>query len=558
MENKNETIKCKKCQQDFLLDQDDFSFYEKMDVPLPKICPDCRFKLCAIWRNEISLYSGRKCGLCKKNVISMYNPKSGYNTFCHKCFLSDSWDPRNFAINYDKSVPFFEQFNNLLLNTPKDTTFISSGSGPCINSEYSNMAGGMKNCYFVFNGGIGEEMLYCRGVRNAKEISDCYFGEYLERCYECINILKSNGLIYARNTFDSMDSMFVLNCSGLNNCFGCVNLKNKSYHFFNELLSREEYKKKISEIIGSYSKMEEFKKKFDEFSLKFPRRENNNLKTQNSIGDFLLECKNVQNSFEIISAEHSKNLFSTRSANNSSDAVGYGYKSELLLGCVGVGHSSNIIGSHSVDDSQDILYSFALRNCHDCIGCDGLKNASYCILNKQYKKEEYEKLKEYIINELKKKELFGLMIPLELAPFAYNETIAQDNMPLTKNEALAQGFRWEDNIQKTEGKETIKPENIPDHIKDVPDSITNEILCCIDCNRNYKITAQELIFYRKMILPIPRKCFYCRHKDRIIRRGPYKFWKRNCDKCQKEITTNYAPDRPEIVYCESCYQKEVY
>ena len=68
----------------------------------------------------------------------------------------------------------------------------------------------------------------------------------------------------------------------------------------------------------------------------------------------------------------------------------------------------------------------------------------------------------------------------------------------------------------------------------------------------------ELSFYKKMIIPIPRKCFFCRHKDRIIRRGPYKFWNRSCAKCQKGINTNYAPDRPEIVYCEDCFKKEVY
>lgn len=84
------------------------------------------------------------------------------------------------------------------------------------------------------------------------------------------------------------------------------------------------------------------------------------------------------------------------------------------------------------------------------------------------------------------------------------------------------------------------------------------VLKCVDCDRNYKITEQELLFYRKMILPIPRKCFYCRHKDRIEKRGPYKFWNRNCDKCEKEIITNYSPERPEIVYCEKCYQQEVY
>jgi hypothetical protein len=242
---------------------------------------------------------------------------------------------------------------------------------------------------------------------------------------------------------------------------------------------------------------------------------------------------------------------------DSLGVTGFGINSENLLEVVSTGYSSNIIGSNSVDSSQNIMYSFYLHNCHDCIGCDGLKNAEYCILNKQYSKEEYEELKEHIIKELTEQGIHGLMMPAEIAPFAYNETIAQDNMPLTKEEALAQGFRWEDDIQKTEGKETLQPEEIPDYIKDVEDSITSEILRCIECNRNYKIIEQELLFYRKMKLPIPRKCFYCRHKDRIERRGPYKFWDRKCDHCGKDIKTNYSPDRPEIIYCEKCYQQEV-
>ncbi len=28
-------------------------------------------------------------------------------------------------------------------------------------------------------------------------------------------------------------------------------------------------------------------------------------------------------------------------------------------------------------------------------------------------------------------------------------------------------------------------------------------------------------------------------------------------RCPNEFETSYAPDRPEIVYCESCYQSEV-
>ena len=554
----SETKICKNCHDEFTIEEDDFSFYEKMKVPPPGICPDCRFKQRALWRNETTLYSGRKCNLCGKNIVSIYNPKSRYTVYCHDCYFSDRWNPKNFGETYNPRQSFFEQLNNLLLKVPKNTTYLSTSDGPNINSDFTNMAGGLKNCYLVFNSGPAEDLIYSRGIRDSRDSSDMYFGINFERCYEDVNVSGSNGVIWGKNTFESIDSVFVLNCRNVNNCFGCVNLINRSYHFFNEPLSREEYKKRINDIMGSFSKMEETRKKFEKFSLKFPHKENNNLKTENSIGDYLYECKNVKYSFEATKAEDCKYLFSSKEIRDSMGVIGYGFQSELLLECVAVGYSTNVIGSRSVTNSQNISYSFSLRNCHDCFGCDGLENVSYCILNKQYSKEEYERLREKIIEELKSKDLYGLMIPSELAPFSYNETIGQDNMPLTKDEALAQGFRWEDDIQKTEGKETIQPEDLPDHIKDVPDSITEEILRCIDCGRNYKIIHPELQFYRKMLIPLPLKCFYCRHRDRIARRGPYKFWQRNCAKCEKEITTNYAPDRPEIVYCVECYQKEVY
>ncbi|HEV7423708.1 MAG TPA: hypothetical protein VGO21_00805, partial [Candidatus Paceibacterota bacterium] len=548
MQNENKThstssvsTTCQKCKQDFILDADDFSFYEKMKVPVPKICPDCRFKMRSMFRNETSLYSGRACGLCRKAIISMYNPKSPYVIYCNDCYIGDTWDPLSYAKDYDVSKSFFEQLKELLLIVPKETTFSSLSTGQNINSEYVNQAGGLKNSYLVFNSGPGEELMYSRGLRNANEIGDCYFGINLENCYECVNVSNSKNIFWGKNTFNSFNSAFVLSCRGVNDCFACVNLSNKSYHFFNEQLSQEEYKKRVNEIMGSYSKIQEIKEKFDKFSLKFPRRENNNLKTADCVGDYLFECKEVKNSFEVSSAENCKNLFSSKEIKDSVGTIGYGFKSEMLLECVATGYSANIIGSYAVESSQSILYSFGIRHCNDCIGCNGIKNASYCILNKQYTKKEYEKLREKIVNELESKDLHGLMMPQELALFAYNETIAQDNMPLSKDEAIREGFKWEDDIQKTEGRETLQPENIEDHIKDIQDSITGEVLRCANCSRNYKITKQELLFYRKMILPIPRRCFYCRHKERIIRRGSYKFWDRNCAKCQKEITTNYAP-----------------
>lgn len=554
----SETKNCTKCKQEFVLDTDELGFYEKMKVPVPKVCPDCRFTMRALFRNETTLYSGRTCALCGKGIISMYNPKSPYTIYCYQCFYSEKWEPRDYAMDYDESRSFVEQFNELLLKVPKITTYTSLGEGPNINSEYVNMASACKNCYLIFNTSVAEELLYSRGVRNGKDSSDMYFGTDFERCYDSINVQESSGVLWGKNVVGCVDSAFVLNGRGLINCFGCVNLNNKSHYFLNQPMQPEEYKNKVSEIMGSHEKIQEFKKQFEKFTLSFPLRENNNIKTVNSTGDYLFECKNVKNSFEVTKSEDCKYIYSSKSLKDSLGTIGYGTNSERLLEVVATGFSSNVIGSYGAENSQDILYGFYISKCKDCIGCDALKNGKYAILNKEYPKEEYERLREKIITELKEKDLYGLMIPAELAPFAYNETIAQDNAPLTKEEAIAQGLKWQDDIQKTEGKETMKPEDIPDHIKDVQDSMTKEILQCIKCNRNYKITEQELLFYKKMNIPIPSVCFYCRHQDRIVRRGPYKFWTRACAKCHKEITTNYSPESGEIVYCEKCYQQEVY
>jgi len=559
MPNKAEIKICKNCKTDFKIEPDDFSFYEQMKVLAPGICPDCRFKMRAIWRNERTLYK-RTCDLCKRSIITMYNPKSPYIVYCYECFNSDKWDPYEYGVDYNPARPFFEQLKELIKKVPKQATYSSISDGSNINSEYTNFAGGNKDSYLIFNSGPKcENCGYSRGLIASRDVYDCYFGDELENVYESVNVHKSNGVAWGQNANDCIDSNYILNCSGCQNCFGCVNLRHKSYYFFNEPLKREEWLRQVSEIAGSYKKTEEMQKKFADFSLKFPRRGDNNLKVKNCTGDYLFESKNCHNCFELSDCEDMRYSFSVKLAKDCMDVIGHCRNSELLYNGVAVGaNSRNIISSWSVTSSQDVQYSICTRQSVDCFGCDGIKNGNFVILNKKYSKEEYQKIRNQIVEELKSKNIYGDFFPVDLAFFAYNETIGQDNMPLTKEDALSQGFRWEEDIQKTEGQETLKPEEIPDHIQNVSDDILDEILTCIECKRNYRLIARELQFYRKMLIPIPRKCWNCRFTDRIVRRGPYKFWQRTCDKCGKEITTNYAPNRPEIVYCVDCYQKEVY
>ncbi|KKP40496.1 MAG: hypothetical protein UR28_C0001G0006 [Candidatus Peregrinibacteria bacterium GW2011_GWF2_33_10] len=61
-----------------------------------------------------------------------------------------------------------------------------------------------------------------------------------------------------------------------------------------------------------------------------------------------------------------------------------------------------------------------------------------------------------------------------------------------------------------------------------------------------------------MNLPLPRKHNDVRYKERMALSNPRKLYNRNCMKCGDEIKTNYALERPEIVYCEKCYLESVY
>lgn len=553
----SEARDCQNCKQQFTVTADDFSFYEKMGVPAPNLCPDCRFRRRAVFRNERTLYK-RTCALCQRSIVTMYHPKSAYTVYCNDCWLSDKWDPYRYGLAYDEKRPFFDQLAELTKQVPKAATYSTPDSGPNVNSEYTNFAGGNKDCYLIFNAGPeNENCAYSRGLRQCKDTFDTYYANNVEQVYEGLNIQKSSRIFYGQNTAGSLDSWFLLNCSGVQNCFGCVNLRHKSYHFLNQTLSKEEWENKVKNIVGSYRQLEKFKEEFKVFSLKFPRKENNNLKSVNVFGDYIFESKNCFSCFEASFCEDTKYGFSIKLSKDCYDLVGYGQHSELLLDVVGVGFSSRVVGTWWAGHCHDVEYSLAVERSEYCFGCDGLKNAKYCILNKQYSEEEYKKLRAKIIEELKSKGEYGLFFPPSLAISAYNETIGQDNLPLTKEEVLAQGFRWEDDIPRTRGQETLKPEQIPDHIKDVPDSILNEILKCVSCGYNYRLIKPELDFYRRMLVPVPRYCWNCRFVDRIRHRGPFKLYSRQCTKCSKPIQTTYAPERPEIVYCESCYQKEV-
>jgi hypothetical protein len=195
----------------------------------------------------------------------------------------------------------------------------------------------------------------------------------------------------------------------------------------------------------------------------------------------------------------------------------------------------------------------------------GLYKKEYCIFNKQYSKDEYFALVEKIkaqMNDLPYTDQnnriyrYGEFFPYDFSPNAYNESLAQDYFPINPDIAKEKGYEWRD-INTREYQTTLDAQDLPDNLLDTDDSVVNEIIKCTSCNRAYKIIPLELQFYKRIGLPLPRMCHKCRFAERFQFANPPKLYDRKCQKCEVDIRTSYAPDRPEIVYCESCYQQEV-
>ena len=583
----SETRTCQNCKASFTIEPEDFDFYAKMKVPPPTFCPECRRVRRLSWRNDLNLYS-RTCDLCKKSIVSLYSTDKPFPVYCQKCFWGDAWDPTQYAMDYDPSRNFFEQFIELKNKVPA-LAMVNDDGIASVNCEYTQDFAFSKNCYMVFIAWKLEDCMYDHYLLSGKDVvdsvdsmGDCnyiYDTVATEKCYECRNVYNSVGLANCAFCYDCRDS---------SDCFMCVGLRHKKYCFKNKQYSKEEYEKILAEYrLDTWSGVERARKEFAPMLFEYPRKFSNLRNCVNCTGDALINGKNSHNCFNVQRPENSKWIENSDTPKDSYDLTVGGELSQCYEG-ITPDHSNQSRFAIFSWKNNDVDYVDGCHSSKGLFGCCGMKNGEYSILNKRYSKEEYTVLRAKIIEDMKARPYvdkqgnaygYGEFFPSELSPFGYNETMAQERYPITKEEAIERGYAWQEKFQITTGKETIKAEDIPDSINEVPDSITKETLGCIECGRNYRLLEAEVRFYRKMKVPVPRRCFFCRNRARAKTKNPYSLFHRACgcagmqsnndvykntaghfhaaEHCPNESETSYAPDRREIVYCEACYNAEI-
>ncbi|MEI7810178.1 MAG: hypothetical protein WCI41_01320 [bacterium] len=294
-------------------------------------------------------------------------------------------------------------------------------------------------------------------------------------------------------------------------------------------------------------------------------------------GDYIFNSKNVKESWIVHEGWNLKycQYLVAKNVKDSYDFTQFGNNSERHYEVLQGGNGgSNIRFSWFVpNENSQIDYCIQVMTSHDMFGCIGLRGKEYCILNKQYTKEEYETLREKIIKEMSVmpyvdkngiRYSYGEFFPSELSPFAYNETTALEYFPMTKDKIIIDGFDYFER-EKRNYQPTIKIEDIPDDLIDITENITNEILECInsknnfeDCTTAFRVITDEASFYKRFNIPLPDKCPNCRHRERMQWRTIPRFKKATCEfnDCGKEILTAYNKETKNL-YCKEHYLRTV-
>ncbi len=539
---------CRQCAANFEITDDDLKFYESISpifndkkelIPPPTLCPDCRLQHRTMFRNERFLYH-RKSDLSGKEIVAAYTSESPYKVYDQDEWWGDGWDPLAYGRDFDFSKTLTEQLKELSLVVPRPSLATTAASN--VNSRYTNYSLNLKNCYLVFGCTNGEDNMYGRFVIHSKNCVDCLSVYSCEFCYETIASEKCYHCLYTVSSKNCSNSMFLEDCIGCRNCTMCFGLRNKEYCILNKQYSQEEYEKWHTHLLPLTAEtIESLRQQFKQLTRTLPHRYAFITASEECTGDMISASKNCKHSFDITDGEDSKYLCFLPKGKNAYDAT--------FCSPGGAQQSVNICSATAAYscmsvflcwDCSNVYYIMTCVNSSNLFACVGLNHKQYCILNKQYTKEEYDALVPKIIEHMRSTGEWGEYLAPSLSTFPYNETVAQEEFPLAKEEVEKRGWVWHERAEEISG------------------DAQQSVIHCKVSGRAFRPVKQELEFYQTMQLPLPELHPDERHFARLRQRNKRRLFERDCAKCGKHLQTSYSPKNPTIVYCDDCYMKTVY
>lgn len=558
---------CQQCGLPFEVYDEERAFLEKIGFtfgnvtihpPEPVFCPDCRVLRRTCHRNERNLSKVRSAKT-KKPTISLYKEKplwgKPYDVFEQEEWKSDAFDALKFGRAFNFSRPFFEQWAELHKDVPRMALITISNE----NSDYTTGTGYCKNCYLINSSENCEDCYYGKLLQTCRSCIDCSYLYDSELCYECFSISDSYNCQYLTFSQNCSDCFFSSNLRGCKNCILCTNLSQKEYYVRNQEVSREEYEKVAASFRGSHAAFESMRQELMDLRGRSIQRYANIVNSENCTGDYIENSRKCLDCYDVTDSEDCRYVQVGVRVKDNYDCSNMYLKPELCYETLGTIEVYHCAYSLFVFHSQNLIYCEYCFNSRNSFACNGLQRKEYCVFNKQYTKDEYDELVPKIIDHMQRDGSWGTYFSPKYAPFGYNETLAYEYVPLPKEEALKRGFLWRDDVGEVpQVEKVIRALDLPDAIDDIPDDVLNWAISCERSSRPFQLTKQELAYYRQHRIPIPRLHPDERHRRRMELRNPRHLFDRTCKKCGKGMQSTYAPERPEIVYCEACYLEAVY
>src|SRR3989344_393602 len=540
------------CEGEFKITDLDIEFFKLLRVPAPKLCPTCRRIRRFSFVNTATLYKHPNNTPGKSgNIISfvpLVSPLIIYDVESYQTIF----EPYTYATMYDKARPFFDQFYDLRLRVPQPAITRDPSN---INSEYSLNGKNLKNGYCVSGGLNSEDVWYSQIVSDSREIMDCYLVRKSEQSYESvqsINLYTSSFIFFSKNC---INSQFLYDCRNCQDCFGCVNLRNKRYCWFNKQLSKEEFETSLKNAnMESRESRELLIEKFWAFVKTQPLNASRCEHSHDVEGVNIADSKDCHYMLNSEKSEHERYVDSVVKHKDSMDVYISG-GSEKLYETASVGSQcANVnfsLASKFITDSEFVINC---RNCTNCFACIGLENKSYCIFNRQYDKKDYFKELDRIKVSLLNNDEYGEFLPYRFSTFAYNGSSADLAFPLDKISTKKLDALWQPDTEiDLGGLEVISGDALYDTIAGVNDSILNMAIICKENGRAFWIVPTELAFYRKHDIPLPTVHPYRRIRNRFKFVGDRKIYKTTCNFCKKNINSMYNPEENWTLYCSECY-----
>ena len=459
------------------------------DIPLPIIDPSEFARQLQSYVTLMALFDSQSC-ISGASLITRYNPALGYKVCTTQEFWSDQVDNVTVGKDYDFSRPFFEQWNELLHACVLQPLVQIN----CENSRYVDSSSSLRNCYLCFGMGESEDCMYCLKTRyplRNRDCVDCIGIVDCELCYSCVHCDRSYACQHCVDCLDSYQCFGSKDLIGCKYCFGCVGLRQAEYVIFNQVVGKDAYESFIVEAnLGSYQSRVQYLEKCQAFvgqsAILFDTLKN----CDRSSGRYLDHCKNA---YQCQFGENLEDCGWSTGAFGKDIWRGEVYKGEL-------GYQSAILSGrlgfcNSINTGSENFYSYMIFGSNSCFGCAMLKQKSYCILNKQYSKQEYEELVPRIIAHMKSTGEWGKFLPEQYAPHFYEETQAGE----------MGGRRAEVRGQRLAANSIGDFVTMSDHIQDVDlESLAIQTFRCVLTGKPFKMVMQELRFYGGQNIPLPR------------------------------------------------------